>query len=57
MAIDKALHTAHATSTGRRHAKTASPAGIIRLALATPKRRGGAGFARANPEHVHAILA
>jgi lipoyl-dependent peroxiredoxin len=43
MAIDKALYTAHATSTGGRTGTTASSDGAISLPLVTPKELGGAG--------------
>ncbi len=43
MAIEKALYTAHATSTGGRSGKTGSSDGALRLDLATPKELGGAG--------------
>ncbi len=54
MAIDKALYTAHATSTGGRTGSTESSDGAIKLALVTPKELGGAGGAGANPEQLFA---
>lgn len=54
MAIDKALYTAHATSTGGRTGSTASSDGAIQLALVTPKELGGAGGAGTNPEQLFA---
>jgi lipoyl-dependent peroxiredoxin len=54
MAIDKALYTAHATSTGGRTGTTESSDGAIKLALATPKELGGAGGAGTNPEQLFA---
>ncbi|MGE0798610.1 MAG: organic hydroperoxide resistance protein [Lautropia sp.] len=54
MAIDKALYTAHATSTGGRTGSTESSDGAIKLALATPKELGGAGGAGTNPEQLFA---
>ena len=54
MAIDKALYTAHATSTGGRTGSTESDDGAIKLALATPKGLGGAGGAGTNPEQLFA---
>ena len=54
MAIDKALYTAHATSTGGRTGTTESSDGGIKLALVTPKELGGAGGVGANPEALFA---
>ena len=54
MAIDQALYTAHATSTGGRTGSTESPDGAIKLALATPKQLGGAGGNGTNPEQLFA---
>ena len=54
MAIDKALYTAHATSTGGRTGTTESSDGAIKLALVTPKELGGAGGVGANPEALFA---
>jgi lipoyl-dependent peroxiredoxin len=54
MAIDKAVYTAHATSTGGRTGTTESSDGAIKLALATPKELGGAGGAGTNPEQLFA---
>lgn len=54
MAIDKALYTAHATSTGGRAGTTESSDGAIKLALVTPKELGGPGGVGANPEALFA---
>jgi len=54
MAIDKAVYTAHATSTGGRTGTTQSSDGAIQLALVTPKELGGAGGAGTNPEQLFA---
>ena len=54
MAIDKALYTAHATSTGGRTGSTESSDGAINLPLVTPKELGGAGGAGTNPEQLFA---
>jgi len=54
MAIDKAVYTAHATSTGGRTGSTQSSDGAIQLALVTPKELGGAGGAGTNPEQLFA---
>ena len=54
MAIEKAIYTAHATSTGGRTGTTESSDGAIKLALVTPKEMGGAGGAGTNPEQLFA---
>jgi Ohr subfamily peroxiredoxin len=54
MAIDKALYTAHATSTGGRTGSTRSSDGVIALKLDTPKELGGAGGPGTNPEQLFA---
>ena len=54
MAIDKAVYTAHATSTGGRTGTTQSSDGAINLTLVTPKELGGAGGAGTNPEQLFA---
>jgi lipoyl-dependent peroxiredoxin len=54
MAIDKALYTAQATSTGGRTGTTESSDGAIKLALVTPQELGGAGGAGTNPEQLFA---
>ena len=54
MAIDKAVYTAHATSTGGRTGTTESSDGAIKLALMTPQELGGAGGAGTNPEQLFA---
>lgn len=54
MAIEKALYTAHATSTGGRTGTTESSDGVIKLALTTPKELGGAGGTGTNPEQLFA---
>ena len=54
MAIDKAVYTAHATSTGGRAGSTESSDGAIKLQLSTPKELGGAGGPGNNPEQLFA---
>ncbi len=54
MAIDRALYTAHATSTGGRSGSTESNDGALKLPLVTPKELGGAGGAGTNPEQLFA---
>ena len=54
MAIEKAIYTAHATSTGGRTGTTESSDGAIKLSLVTPKEMGGAGGAGTNPEQLFA---
>ncbi|MCA3252214.1 MAG: organic hydroperoxide resistance protein [Pseudomonadota bacterium] len=54
MAIDKALYTAAATSTGGRTGSTASSDGRIQLRLSTPKELGGDGGPGTNPEQLFA---
>ncbi len=54
MAIEKALYTAHATSTGGRTGSTESSDGAIKATLATPKELGGPGGAGTNPEQLFA---
>ncbi len=54
MAIDQAIYTAHATSTGGRTGTTESSDGAIKLALVTPKELGGSGGVGANPEALFA---
>ena len=54
MALDKALYTAHATSTGGRTGSTESSDGRIRLQLSTPKELGGDGGPGTNPEQLFA---
>lgn len=54
MAIEKALYTAHATSTGGRTGTTESSDGEIKLSLSTPKEMGGAGGPGTNPEQLFA---
>ncbi len=54
MAIDKAVYTAHATSTGGRTGTTESSDGALKLPLVTPKELGGAGGAGTNPEQLFA---
>ena len=54
MAIDKALYTAHATSTGGRTGTIESSDGALKLPLITPKELGGAGGAGTNPEQLFA---
>jgi len=54
MAIDKALYTAHATSTGGRTGSTESSDGKIKLQLSTPKELGGDNGPGTNPEQLFA---
>jgi Ohr subfamily peroxiredoxin len=54
MAIDKAVYTAHATSTGGRTGRTRSSDGTIELELSTPKELGGTGGSGTNPEQLFA---
>lgn len=54
MAIDKAVYTAHATSTGGRTGSTASSDGKIQLQLSTPKELGGDNGPGTNPEQLFA---
>jgi Ohr subfamily peroxiredoxin len=54
MAIDKALYTAHASSTGGRVGTTESSDGVIKLSLTTPRELGGAGGNGTNPEQLFA---
>jgi osmotically inducible protein OsmC len=54
MAIEKALYTAHATSTGGRTGSTESSDGKIKLNLSTPKELGGDGGPGTNPEQLFA---
>jgi lipoyl-dependent peroxiredoxin len=54
MAIDKALYTATATSTGGRTGTTASDDGKINMQLSTPKALGGDDGPGTNPEQLFA---
>ena len=54
MAIDKALYTAQATSTGGRTGSTESSDGKIKLQLSTPKALGGDDGPGTNPEQLFA---
>ena len=54
MAIDKALYTAHATSTGGRTGTTKSSDDRISLNLSTPKELGGDSGPGTNPEQLFA---
>ncbi len=54
MAIDKALYTAHATSTGGRTGTTESSDGRVKLQLSTPKELGGDSGPGTNPEQLFA---
>jgi Ohr subfamily peroxiredoxin len=54
MAIDKALYTAHATSTGGRTGSTKSSDERIALQLSTPKELGGDSGPGTNPEQLFA---
>ena len=52
MSIDKAVYTAHATSTGGRNGMARSHDGALELQLSTPKELGGAGGPGTNPEQL-----
>jgi Ohr subfamily peroxiredoxin len=54
MAIDQALYTAHATSTGGRAGTTASNDGRLKAQLSTPKALGGDDGPGTNPEQLFA---
>ena len=54
MAIDKALYTATATSTGGRTGSTASSDGKIKLQLSPPKELGGDSGPGTTPEQLFA---
>jgi Ohr subfamily peroxiredoxin len=54
MAIDKALYTAQATSTGGRTGTTESSDGKVKLQLSTPKELGGDSGTGTNPEQLFA---
>ncbi len=54
MAIDKAVYTAHATSTGGRAGSTRSSDDRIALQLSTPKELGGDSGPGTNPEQLFA---
>jgi Ohr subfamily peroxiredoxin len=54
MAIDKAVYTATATSTGGRTGSSESSDGRIKLQLSTPKELGGDGGPGTNPEQLFA---
>jgi Ohr subfamily peroxiredoxin len=54
MAIDKAIYTGRATSTGGRTGTTTSDDGALKATLVTPKELGGAGGAGTNPEQLFA---
>ena len=54
MAIDKALYTAHATSTGGREGSSKSDNGALEVKLTTPKELGGNGAFGTNPEQLFA---
>ncbi|MBS1179609.1 MAG: organic hydroperoxide resistance protein [Proteobacteria bacterium] len=54
MAIDKALYTAQATSTGGRTGSTESSDGKIKMQLSTPKELGGDSGPGTNPEQLFA---
>jgi lipoyl-dependent peroxiredoxin len=54
MAIEKALYTAQATSTGGRTGSTESSDGKIKLQLSTPKELGGDSGPGTNPEQLFA---
>jgi len=54
MALDKALYTARATSTGGRTGTTESSDGKVKLQLSTPKALGGDDGPGTNPEQLFA---
>ena len=54
MAIEKALYTAQATSTGGRTGSTKSSDGRVALQLSTPKELGGDSGPGTNPEQLFA---
>ena len=54
MAIDKALYTGQATSTGGRAGRTESSDGAFKAELSTPKELGGSGGSGTNPEQLFA---
>lgn len=54
MAIDKALYSARATSTGGRTGTSSTPDGRLQIELSTPKELGGDGGAGTNPEQLFA---
>ena len=54
MAIEKALYTAHATSTGGRTGSTESSDSKIKMQLSTPKELGGDSGPGTNPEQLFA---
>ncbi len=54
MAIDKAIYTAQATSTGGRTGTAESSDGRIKLQLSTPKELGGDNGPGTNPEQLFA---
>ena len=54
MAIEHAVYTAQATSTGGRTGTSTSSDGEINLRLMTPKQLGGAGGPGTNPEQLFA---
>ncbi len=54
MAIDNALYTAQATSTGGRTGSTESSDGRVKLQLSTPRELGGDGGPGTNPEQLFA---
>ncbi|MBU6259358.1 MAG: organic hydroperoxide resistance protein [Burkholderiales bacterium] len=54
MAIEQAVYTAHATSTGGRTGTSATDDGRLKATLSTPKQLGGDGGAGTNPEQLFA---
>lgn len=54
MAIDKALYSARATSTGGRTGTSSTPDGKLDLTLSTPKELGGDSGPGTNPEQLFA---
>ena len=54
MKLEKALYTAHATSTGGREGSSKSSDGVLDVKLTTPKQLGGNGATGTNPEQLFA---
>ncbi len=54
MKIEKALYTAHATSTGGREGTSKTDDGVLDVKLTTPKQLGGNGATGTNPEQLFA---
>lgn len=54
MRIENSLYTAHATATGGREGRAATPDNVLDVQLSTPKELGGAGGPGTNPEQLFA---